>query len=46
MRLDKVSSGRKLPDDFKVIIEIPAYGDSVDEAGAEPYRNTTDKPAF
>ncbi|HUX30057.1 MAG TPA: inorganic diphosphatase [Thiobacillus sp.] len=29
MRLNKVSSGRNLPDDFNVIVEIPAHGEPV-----------------
>src|SRR3569832_294030 len=29
MSLDRVSSGRNLPDDFNVIIEIPAHGEPI-----------------
>jgi Inorganic pyrophosphatase len=29
MNLDRVSSGSKLPDDFNVIIEIPAHGEPI-----------------
>src|SRR5690606_27821834 len=29
MSLDRVSSGRDLPDDFNVIIEIPAHGEPI-----------------
>jgi inorganic pyrophosphatase len=29
MNLDRVSSGNKLPDDFNVIIEIPAHGEPI-----------------
>jgi inorganic pyrophosphatase len=29
MSLDRVSSGRNLPDDFNVIVEIPAHGEPV-----------------
>lgn len=29
MSLDRVSSGRSLPDDFNVIIEIPAHGEPI-----------------
>ena len=39
MNLDRVTSGRDLPDDFNVIIEIPMNADpikyEVDEARAE-----------
>ena len=29
MSLNRVSSGRNLPDDFNVIVEIPAHGEPI-----------------
>ncbi len=38
MSLDRVSSGRSLPDDFHIILDILA--------GLERCRNTIDRPVF